>query len=417
MVLQNSTNNLTGAFSRSPSKLLLKRDNNDNQGLFPPFGRKRFPLSRDKPPADYQVLKSTPSAASTETSGKTGQTRANDDKENCNPILSRTETQTPELRPPSGRNYSLDNSQNYSPDNSQPKIEEMQDTSAPANDSSSPSSPSNTDSSSSPSLFNFSSVQDAVAAAGGHVRKRHYAKALKIFQQIIAWNKSGQNDMGVRYTDPTLQATTWHNIGLVHVRCGNDEQALDAFKRSITIGRQETLILENKGQLGDSVHQPSVATSLIQIGLLFLKRKQFSDAILAFSEALEIRLKLYGLYHPLVAKVHTQIAIANLHMGNRIYAKKEFEHVLTIQRTIVGKFGGLAGVVNTIEHDELHAALGVNENMAQLDVASTLCNMGLLLLEPLTADYTIPLSQASEAAKHLREAYSVRCKDLIHLHI
>ena len=104
--------------------------------------------------------------------------------------------------------------------------------------------------------------------------------------------------------DPLDAAECYNDLGVGYWNNGNKELALGYHEKALKI-RRETL--------GDTAVQ--VANSYLNLGLVYLK-EDYLDAVIAFTDALEIYKSQLGERHPQVALCYSNLAFANSAQNN-----------------------------------------------------------------------------------------------------
>lgn len=166
----------------------------------------------------------------------------------------------------------------------------------------------------------------------------------------------------------------------------------------------------NAAKLTMGSSHPTVALSMIQIGFLALQAGSPRNAITAFRNAVDIQIACLGPSHPLVAKLHTNLAAAQRVIGNLREAKVEFGRALRIQRA----------VVESLEQNNRYlkpdnVAERKNSREARVALASTLSSVGAMMARCSSQGDEF-YDELSEAIAMLIEAFSVSLRSsLFHL--
>lgn len=111
--------------------------------------------------------------------------------------------------------------------------------------------------------------------------RSEYTKALQIkqgtLQMIHKASSSGNAKMDIDKDLIADIASTFHNIGLLRMNCGEPHKAEKAYKQSLSL-RVKTFGLDDLG----------VSTSLCALGDLYFHKKQYDDAFRSYKESLRI---------------------------------------------------------------------------------------------------------------------------------
>ena len=97
-------------------------------------------------------------------------------------------------------------------------------------------------------------------------------RALRELESILTTLVEGLGDGHGRV------ASALHNLGVVHVRAGNLDDAADALEEAVRIRRD--MLRED---------HPRIANSLTELGIVLLRQGQHEDSLNALNEALVIR--------------------------------------------------------------------------------------------------------------------------------
>jgi len=179
-------------------------------------------------------------------------------------------------------------------------------------------------------------------------------KAEAHFQDILATVINEFGEMNHRV------GATLHNIGIVRLRIGHLDGALDSIKEATRIRR---------ATLGES--HPKVADSLVEKGIIMLSLEHFDESIEAFNEAIEIRemesteTKSKQKREKItlqIAKILNNIGSVYFEYGDLDNAVDTYEEALDMQRESIKE----KGYKNEPEF---------------LAMASTMCNIGYVYLE------------------------------------
>lgn len=185
-----------------------------------------------------------------------------------------------------------------------------------------------------------------------------------------------QRAQPLKGTNGLMAGITSHNLGVLYVLGGKDDQAIPLFEEAIERKRQEF-----------GADHPEVAISLDEIGIQYFAREQFAHSLAAFNEARRIRAKEVGgdFHHPKMAMVLNNIACCNFHMGQHDHALKALQEA----REIVSDSTGTS---TKADLDLLHVAI-VQCNYAYLllrgkmyDDARSIFEEALLIQQSVLGD-------------------------------
>lgn len=123
------------------------------------------------------------------------------------------------------------------------------------------------------------------------------------------------------------KSSVWHNLGDYHYMARNFKAALSCYEEA------------NKIQipiLGTEDH-PDVASTINNIGVVFLKQGLIDDALACFQSGLSIRQRVYGLDHEQCSDSLHNIGLAQRHGENYKDAITSYKKSLKIRRIQFGK--------------------------------------------------------------------------------
>jgi len=113
-----------------------------------------------------------------------------------------------------------------------------------------------------------------------------------------------------------------------------------------------------------------VSANLVKVGIEFLNKEQYMNSVNTFEEALQVRKKVFGRDHPLVAKVYNNLGVAFIHL--------EFykEALVSFQKALISQNNSLKRLIKSYNP-------GNNEVIAtyNLEIADMLCNIGSVCLD------------------------------------
>lgn len=156
--------------------------------------------------------------------------------------------------------------------------------------------------------------------------RSEYTKALQIKQSTLeALHNAGSSDNGAKKDiDNNLVsdiASTFHNIGLLRMNCGEPQKAEKAYKQSLSL-RVKKFGLNDLG----------VSSSLLALGDLYYHKKQYDDAFRSYKESLRIH-KLHCTKSDLKTADHYyNIGLVFYSKGPYIKAKSAVAECLRIRR-------------------------------------------------------------------------------------
>jgi tetratricopeptide (TPR) repeat protein len=118
-----------------------------------------------------------------------------------------------------------------------------------------------------------------------------------------------------------LVASTLHNIGIVFLFADMYEKALTYFQQAASI-RIAAL----------SIDHPDVCATMMKVGLIQVSRRDFDNALVTFAQVLHSRRNAFGYNHPQIVNVLNNIACVHYERGGHVASSKAFEEALEIMR-------------------------------------------------------------------------------------
>lgn len=248
---------------------------------------------------------------------------------------------------------------------------------------------------SSPNQTSVNSVDTDRATIGTTGSNESYENLVLVFDGIL------QSQIQKHGEVHELVANAYRNLGMVHAKHAADvvskENAGEAAAHSFPLQRQSRAkalaCYQASARISRDVYgplHPSVAVSLVRIGLLLLESGQYENAVVTFKEALRVRLAVYGTTHRLVANVWNNLGLCSVYLMNFAEGKQYFEAALEIQRKV-------------IEEE------GKQTDQDRLELADTLFNLGGLYIEWIRQKGSNTLL-AVEAENIFVEALKVRAE-------
>jgi len=240
----------------------------------------------------------------------------------------------------------------------------------------------------------YEEIQFLNAEASLYLTENDFDSAITAFDKLLAFYASsiGENHPAV--------SSTYHNIGIAHSKRASMSEyekeveeynmlSLQAFRKAVSIA--EVTMGEN---------HPSVAVSLVRIGLILLQMGDFEESNSTFHKCLNIRKASLGKYHPLVAKVYNNIGVAELHADRMEKALSAFDSACSIQRKVLGQMKDSSE----------------NNSIAEMELADTLSNICTLCLDLAEKDASIEVNSNLAKKAHLAiiEAIQIREKHCNH---
>lgn len=185
----------------------------------------------------------------------------------------------------------------------------------------------------------------SVARTINSIKGQEFDVALKELGKDLENQKKHPN----RGTNKYLMGISAHNIGVIYVLAGKDDQALPLFRQALTM---------KKAAFGE--HHPEVALSLDEIGIQLFAQQKFEEALQTFNEVRKIRKSLLKPGDQKVAMVLNNIGCCNFQMGNHLAALVTFQEAVDVLQL-------QPATQNKSDLDLLHHAM-------------TLCNLGYMKL-------------------------------------
>ena len=123
-----------------------------------------------------------------------------------------------------------------------------------------------------------STNREYLSAAGlfEYVYMANYDRAMQYYRVVLNYVR-----------EDSLKATSYHNIGSVYDKKGEYTQALEYYEKALQIW------LQVYGKL-----HPDVATSYVGIGLVYYCQDDYGQALKCFKKSLQIYRKVFGETHP-----------------------------------------------------------------------------------------------------------------------
>lgn len=210
-----------------------------------------------------------------------------------------------------------------------------------------------------------------------------FEKALKDFESILATIIKHYGDIHYRV------GAALHNVGIANLRAGKLEDAMDAMEeavriRKLTHGSDDPKVAVRRNRsnmksrlvplsckvLKQIAFFSSLQDSLVELGIVLLSMKEYSDALEIFYEALDLReLEAEDFILPedikdsnmRIAKVMNNIGCVSFERRNFADAKKAFEEAVRLQKEALG---------------EMKSYDGTTPTPGVLTMATTMCNTG-----------------------------------------
>ncbi|MBL0265749.1 MAG: tetratricopeptide repeat protein [Leptospiraceae bacterium] len=213
----------------------------------------------------------------------------------------------------------------------------------------------------------------------------------------IAYQSKGEIDNALEYYQKALSirkekllellpavVNTYNLIGSAYHQNGEQEKALESYKKALSI---------QKDKLGEK--DPNIAGTYINIGKVYVYNCDYDIAIDYYQKAMSILLENFGQWNPSVASTYINMGFLYSHKGEYNTAFQNFEKALSIQlelfreqhQDIIGITYNHTGSLfhkkgeynNALEY--YNKALNIQKKYLgenNLDVATTLCNIGLV---------------------------------------
>jgi tetratricopeptide (TPR) repeat protein len=234
----------------------------------------------------------------------------------------------------------------------------------------------------------YEKIQFLNAEASMYLAQNQFDSAINAFNRLLDFYtaSTGENHPAV--------SSTYHNIGISHSKrasmSDNDEKieeynmlAQKAFRKAVHIA--EVTMGKN---------HPSVAVSLVRLGLILLQMGDFEESNSIFQECLKIRKASLGNDHPLVAKVYNNIGVAKLHADKMKEALSAFDSACKIQRCVL---------------EQINISCE-NRAIAEMELADTLSNICTLCLDLAEKDESVQSNSnlAKKGHSAIEEAINIR---------
>ena len=119
-------------------------------------------------------------------------------------------------------------------------------------------------------------------------------------------------------------ATSYNNVGGVYDKLGNYTQALENYKKALEI-RLSVF----------GVNHPDVATSYNNVGGVYDKLGNYTQALESYNKSLEIYLSVFGENHPDITMIYSNIGFDYYNKGLYYEAKINFIKAIEIGKTFM----------------------------------------------------------------------------------
>lgn len=172
-----------------------------------------------------------------------------------------------------------------------------------------------------------------------HEQKCDFENAMK----DLIKEYGNQKRRPMRNNNSTILGITAHNIGVVCVLAGKDEEAIPYFREAISL---------KKKAFGHD--HPEVAVSLDELGIQLFANEKFAEALAVFNESRKILSKWYGSTHPRLCMLLNNIACCTFQIGNTIAATLIMHEARELQRAKSESSGA------KVDLDLLHLAILAN---------------------------------------------------------
>lgn len=234
----------------------------------------------------------------------------------------------------------------------------------------------------------YEKIQFLNAEASMYLAQNQFDSAINAFNKLLDFYTAsiGENHPAV--------SSTYHNIGITHSKRASvsvdgekieeyNMLSLKAFRKAIHIA--EVTMGKN---------HPSVAVSLVRLGLILLQMGDFEESNSIFQECLKIRKASLGNDHPLVAKVYNNIGVAKLHADKMKEALSAFDSACQIQRCVL---------------EQINISCE-NRAIAEMELADTLSNICTLCLDLAEKDESVESNSnlVKNAHSAIEEAINIR---------
>jgi hypothetical protein len=232
---------------------------------------------------------------------------------------------------------------------------------------------------------NDRSMSGAVTKTIVNIKSRNFGAALADFRRSYNQQKRNPSRNGNAY----LLGITTHNMGVVSVLAGHDEEALPLFEEAVAI----------KSSTFGQCH-PEVAISLDELGIQLFAVERYEDALSAFSQSHHILAKVYGLDHPRLSMILNNMACCAFQMRDMpgavstITRAEELQKATTtLSRALVVNAGSSGGSsANNADMELLHTAILLNNSgyfnvcVKQYDEARACFEEALLIQQSVLGD-------------------------------
>eukprot|EP00978_Attheya_sp_CCMP212_P018670 scaffold51550_cov55-Attheya_sp.AAC.2 len=218
--------------------------------------------------------------------------------------------------------------------------------------------------------------------------EQRFDEAMAIYRTLLTSQTTASRSSSAIYktiTSPSSldEAVIRHNLAVLHVIQGDYQGALPLIQESLLIRRTKT---GNKRMIGGSSSSSSsshkqqlqddefeIMMGLSELGVVYYGLGEFGAALQVWREALQMSCQALGYEHYEVARLLNNIGCLHFETGKLVAALATFEESLDIAQRTLGK------------RSPQHA------DMALLNVATTLCNVGMVSIRRNQYDAAIAL--------------------------
>ena len=204
---------------------------------------------------------------------------------------------------------------------------------------------------------------EAAARAQQYVREGRYGNAARVYNALLSLHCEQYG------SSHPLAASGHHNLSVVLTLSGKYSEAQPHCAEALRIRRMAA------SKPNSTTHDKlSVATTLIELGMIYYAIDEFSRALKSLREALQIACSTLGYDNAMVSRVLNTIGCVHYETGKLAASQTTFSESLDIQRSFMG-----------------NNASGGDAEQALLNNATTLCNAGMVSIKRRQYDASISL--------------------------
>lgn len=222
----------------------------------------------------------------------------------------------------------------------------------------------------------------AIKKTIANIQARNFPAAMADFRRAYHQQKRNPSRIGNSF----MLGITVHNMGVVSVLAGRDDEALPLFQEAVAV----------KNATFGPLH-PEVAVSLDELGIQLFAVERFADALSAFDQSQRILANFFGPRHPRLSMVLNNMACCAFQMRDMPVALSTMSRAMDLQKDATltcdgGNGGGVASSANSADLELLHMAILLNNSgylkvcLKEYDEARACFDEALLIQQSVLGD-------------------------------